>query len=307
MRAVFAGTPEFAVPSLGALLASWDVVAVYTQPDRPAGRGRSLRQSAVKQFALQHDLAVRQPPSLKSAAVRRELAALRPDVLVVAAYGLILPQAVLDIPPHACLNVHASLLPRWRGAAPIQRAVLAGDRRTGITIMRMEAGLDTGAIVCQRQCAITDEDTAGSLHDRLAELGAQTLQACLPDWLEGRVAAVPQSADGVTYANRLTREEARIDWQEDAAQLNRAVRAYNPWPVAYTRWQDRPVKIWQARAVEGSSAEPGRVTAAGADGIDVAAGRGVLRITRLQLPGKRPVSAADFCNAHDLRGARFGA
>ena len=308
MRLVFAGTPEFAVPSLRALIDdAWHVVAVYTQPDRPAGRGRKTRPSAVKRFAQEHGIAVRQPASLKSAAVQDELAALQMDAMVVAAYGLLLPQAVLDMPQHGCVNVHASLLPRWRGAAPIQQAILAGDQCSGVTIMRMAAGLDTGDILCQRDCAIAADETAGSLSEKLAELGAQTLPECLREWLRGRIEPRAQAASAVTYADKITREQARIDWQLDAAQLARAVRAYDPWPISHTSWRGEPLKIWRAQALTGAGTPPGRVLAAGAGGIDVATGNGVLRITQLQLPGKRPISAADFCNARDLRDAQFGA
>jgi len=280
---------------------------VYTQPDRPAGRGRKPRPSAVKQLAQEHGLEVRQPASLKSAEVQAELAALRVDVIVVAAYGLLLPQAVLDIPQYGCVNVHASLLPRWRGAAPVQRAILAGDRRSGVTIMLMAAGLDTGDILCQRDYPIGDDEDAASLSAGLAELGASTLLPCLEDWTHGRVRPEPQDAAAATYADKVNREEARMDWHSDADVLARGVRAFRPWPVAHTTWQGEPLKIWRAHRVAGAGGSPGEVLAVSGDGIDVATGRGVLRITQLQLPGKRPVSAADFCNARDVSGAQFGA
>ncbi|MDH3712959.1 MAG: methionyl-tRNA formyltransferase [Gammaproteobacteria bacterium] len=307
MRLVFAGTPEFAVPSLRALIDdTWQVVAVYTQPDRRAGRGRKTRYSAVKRFALAHDIDVHQPPSLRPPDVQSELAALRPDAIVVAAYGLLLPQPVLDIPQHGCINVHASLLPRWRGAAPIQRSILAGDQHTGITIMHMAAGLDTGDILCQQACAIAAGDTAGSLSDKLAELGAQTLPPCLHEWTQGRIEATAQEPSGVTYAEKITREEARIDWRLDAAQLARAVCAFNPWPVSHTSWRGELLKIWQAHEIAGAGDIPGQVVAAGAAGIDVVTGDGLLRVTQLQVPGKRVTGAADFCNAHDVRHVQFG-
>jgi methionyl-tRNA formyltransferase len=306
LRLVFAGTPEFAVPSLRALIdAAWDVAAVYTQPDRPAGRGRKTRFSAVKSVALAHDIAVRQPTSLKSSDVQSDLAGLQPDVIVVAAYGLLLPKAVLDIAARGCVNVHASLLPRWRGAAPVQRSILAGDRYTGVTIMHMAEGLDTGDILCQRECAIDASDTAGSLTDKLAELGAQILPPCLHEWVRGGIEPTPQDPSTATYAEKLTRDEARIDWRCDAAQLARAVRAFNPWPVAHTGWQGEPLKIWQAHAIAGGGDVPGLVVAASAAGIDVATGNGVLRITQLQVPGKRATSARDFCHAHDVHGVQF--
>jgi len=307
LRVVFAGTPDFAVPSLRSLIDdAWQVVAVYTQPDRPAGRGRKTRHSAVKRFALERGIALFQPSSLKSAGVHDELAALRPDVIVVAAYGLLLPRAVLEMPGHGCINVHASLLPRWRGAAPVQRAILAGDRRTGVTIMHMDAGLDTGDMLCNQACTITAGDTAGSLSEKLAELGAQILPSCLNDWVRRRIDATVQDPSAVTYAAKTTREEARIDWHLDAERLARAVRAYNPQPVSYTSWQGESLKIWQAHEIAGAGDDPGQVIATGAAGIDVATGHGVLRITRLQLAGKRAISAVDFCNARDLRDARFG-
>jgi methionyl-tRNA formyltransferase len=213
---------------------------------------------------------------------------------------------VLDVPAHGCINVHASLLPRWRGAAPIQRSILAGDRHTGVTIMHMAAGLDTGDVLCRRDCAIAADDTSGSLSDKLAELGGQILPPCLHEWTQGRIEPTPQDPSAVTYAEKLTRDEAHIDWRLDAAQLARAVRAFNPWPVSHTSWLGEPLKIWQAHAIAGSGDVPGRVVAAGAAGIDVATGSGVLRVTQLQVPGKRATGAADFCNARDVRSAQFG-
>jgi methionyl-tRNA formyltransferase len=317
LRVVFAGTPEFAVPSLKALIDAQTlrpalpplaVVAVYTQPDRPAGRGRQLQASPVKALALDHGIRVHQPSSLKTDAnAVRDLIALEVDLMVVVAYGLILPSSVLQAPQLGCVNVHASLLPRWRGAAPIQRAVLAGDAETGVCIMGMEAGLDTGPVYHRAHTPIGRDETAGALHDRLAALGADALLDALPMIL-ARARPEPQPEDGVTYATKLTKEEALIDWTQPAVQIARAVRAYNPWPVAYTELDGDPVRIWGASAEPASdpTAAPGTVIAAAKDGIRVVTGEGVLRISRLQPAGKRPMSAADFINARSLDGVRLG-
>lgn len=299
MNIVFAGTPDFAVPTLKALLASAHRVhAVYTQPDRPAGRGRKPAASPIKQCALAHTLPVYQPESLKHA--EAELAAMKPDAMIVAAYGLILPSAILAVPRYGCINVHASLLPRWRGAAPIQRAILAGDRTTGISIMQMERGLDTGPVLAQRGMAITDDDTAASLHDRLAILGAELLVATLDRLEAGAVAAHAQHEADVTYAHKLHKDEARIDWREPAALIARKVRAFNPWPAAYFVWNDEPVRVWAAH-VEPSSqaAAPGAVIGGGA-GIAVATGDGVLVIDALQRAGGKRLDAAAFVRGHPL-------
>ncbi len=303
MNIVFAGTPDFAVPTLDRLIdAGRRPVAVYTQPDRPAGRGRRPRPSPVKQRAEQAGIPVLQPASLRTPDAQAELAALAPDLLVVVAYGLILPQAVLDIPRLGCVNVHASLLPRWRGAAPIQRALLAGDATTGVTIMQMEAGLDTGPMLARREIPIGAQDTAGDLHDRLAVLGAELLVEVLPDIAAGRLTPVPQDDAAATYADKLSKDEAPLDWQRPAAALARQVRAFNPWPVAETRLAGRILRIWQAAALPGpTAAAPGEIVAAGRDGIDVATAEGVLRLIRLQAPGGRPLPAADFLNGHPLR------
>jgi methionyl-tRNA formyltransferase len=308
LRLVFAGTPEFAVPCLEACRASGvEVAAVYTQPDRPAGRGRKLTPGPVKQAALAAGLAVEQPESLKSAEVQQALAAYRPDLLVVVAYGLILPRKVLAIPRLGCWNVHASLLPRWRGAAPIQRAILAGDSESGVDLMQMEAGLDTGPVLLQRRTPIAREDTGGSLHDRLSQLGAEVLAEGLRRTLAGEIlTATPQPAEGVTYAHKLDKAEARLDFGQSAIELERQVRAFDPWPVAEGEIAGEPLRIWAAQAIElDHHATPGSVLAAGRDGIDLACGHGVLRVTALQRAGGKRIGAIDYLNARpELRQLR---
>lgn len=307
MRLLFAGTPDFALPSLDALAASrHELLGVLTQPDRPAGRGRHLTPSPVKRRALALKLPLWQPETLKDAALLDELAALAPDAIVVAAYGLLLPRAVLELPRYGCVNVHASLLPRWRGAAPIARAILAGDSETGITIMRMNEGLDTGDILSRQACPIEPEATAGELHDRLAELGASLLLRTLDDLEAGRAAPTPQDDAAACYARRLDKSEAALDWNLSATQLARAVRAFNPWPVAHAGLNGERLRIWRARAVERQTdAAPGTILAAGGEGIDVAAGEGALRILELQWPGGRRLAAADAARGRELTGARF--
>ncbi|SEO88424.1 methionyl-tRNA formyltransferase [Aquisalimonas asiatica] len=307
-RIAFAGTPDFAVPPLRVLLASGhDVVGVWTQPDRPAGRGRKPRPSPVKAVALDHGIPVHQPQSLRSEHDRAALDAARPDLVVVVAYGLLLPRSVLDLPPAGCVNLHASLLPRWRGAAPIQRALLAGDDETGVCLMRMEAGLDTGPVYACVRTPITADDTGGSLHDRLAELGAGLLHDNLRALLDGSLTPAPQPDEGVTYARKLDKAEARIDWQASASALARQVAAFNPWPVAETDWAGDRLRIWRAAALPAASdALPGTVVAAGRDGIDVACGEGCLRLLELQAPGARPMPVASFMNGRHLAvGTRF--
>lgn len=307
-RLVFAGTPEFAVPCLEACRASGaDVVAVFTQPDRPAGRGRKLTPSPVKQAALDAGIAVEQPESLKSAEAQQTLASYRPDLLVVVAYGLILPRKVLALPRLGCWNVHASLLPRWRGAAPIQRAILAGDARSGVDLMQMEAGLDTGPVLLQRRTPIAATDTGGSLHDRLATLGAEVLAEGLRRQFTGEpLVATPQSDEGITYAHKLDKAEAKLDFSRPAIELERQVRAFNPWPVAEGEIAGESVRIWAAHAIKlQQPATPGQLVAAGRDGIELACGQGALRITALQRSGGRRISAVDYLNARpELRQFR---
>jgi methionyl-tRNA formyltransferase len=299
LRLVFAGTPEFAVPSLAAAFEGPDtLLAIYTQPDRPAGRGRQAQASAVKQFALRHGIAVRQPVTLRDVEARAQLRALKPDLMIVVAYGLLLPQKVLDIPRSGCWNVHASLLPRWRGAAPIQRAIEAGDAQTGICLMQMEKGLDTGAVLLREALAIGADESAGDLHDRLARLGAEVLRDGLARLRAGApLPGVPQSADA-TYAHKLDKQEARLDWSRPAAELARRVRAFSPWPVAEAELAGERVRIHAARAIQASTTvAPGGIVAAGRDGIDVACGEGVLRLLQLQRDGGRSMAAVDYLNA----------
>jgi len=307
-RIIFAGTPDFSVPCLEACRASGaDVVAVYTQPDRPAGRGRKLTPSPVKQAALAANIPVEQPQTLKTIEARAALEAYRPDLMVVVAYGLILSRKVLAIPRLGCWNVHASLLPRWRGAAPIQRAILAGDTESGVDLMQMEAGLDTGPVLLERRTAITREDTGGSLHDRLSLLGADVLAEGLRRTLAGEtLQATTQSEHGVVYAHKLEKAEARLDFSRAAMALERQVRAFDPWPVAEGEIAGENVRIWAAHALDQHhNAVPGKVIAAQRDGIDIACGEDVLRITALQRAGGKRITAADYLNARpELRTAR---
>jgi len=298
VRLVFAGTPDFAATALKALIAAGHtIVGVYSQPDRPAGRGRKLQPSPVKQVALDHEIPVFQPETLKTAEAQKQLADLKPDVMIVAAYGLILPKAVLDIPTHGCLNIHASLLPRWRGAAPIQRAIAAGDSETGITIMQMDEGLDTGAMLLKSLTAIDTSDTGGSLHDRLAELGGKAIIEALELLKKGELTGEPQNDDLACYASKLSKTEGHIDWATDATAIERLIRAFNPWPGTYTDLGDQRIRIHEARAlVTDSDAFPGTVVHRDRDGIDIACGNGTLRITRLQLPGSRAQSVNDLIN-----------
>ena len=308
LRIVFAGTPEFAVPPLEALhTAGHDVVAVYTQPDRPAGRGQALTASPVKRRALELGLTVEQPATLKTPDAVAQLRSFDADLMVVVAYGLILPQAVLDVPRFGCWNIHASLLPRWRGAAPIQRAILAGDTVTGITIMQMEAGLDTGPMLLVRETPIGPRELGGELHDRLSQLGAEAIVAAIRDWQAGRITPVAQPAEGVTYAAKLSKAEARIDWSQPAVAIDRQVRAFNPWPVAETTWDGKQLRVWQCEPEPlAVGAAPGTVLESSCGRIVVATGEGALRLLQLQLAGRRAMSAAEFLNASTLAGARLG-
>ncbi len=307
LRLVFAGTPDFALPSLEACLASaFEVVSVYTQPDRRSGRGRKQQFSPVKQAALAAGVPVAQPRSLKTPEARDELRQLAPDLMVVVAYGQILPQAVLDIPTHGCWNVHASLLPRWRGAAPIQRAIAAGDETTGVALMQLEAGLDTGPVLLQEAIDISADDTGGSLHDRLARLGGDVLAHGLAQLAAGQPPqATPQADEGVTYARKLDKSEAVLDLDRPAAELARLVRAFNPWPVAETRLAGERLRVYAADArTREADARPGDILAADAEGIDLACGEGILRLTQVQRDGGRPMAVRDYLNARpELRQA----
>ncbi len=307
-RIVFAGTPEFAALHLAGLLeAGHRPVAVYTQPDRPAGRGKKLTPSPVKALALQHGIPVLQPASLKPAEAQAELAELAPDLLVVVAYGLILPQAVLDIPRFGCINVHASLLPRWRGAAPIQRAIEAGDSQTGTTIMQMEAGLDTGPMLATARVDIHAQMDAGELHDRLAEAGAPLLISVLEGLPEALAAAQAQDDSLATYAAKIDKAEAEVDWQQDAGVLARRIRAFNPFPVCWARLDAQRIKLWEAEPCD-AEGEPGTILTADNTGLTVACGRGGLHLTRLQFPGGKPLDVAALMLSRSellAPGARF--
>ena len=305
LKILFAGTPEFAAIALAQLIKhEYPVVAVYTQPDRPAGRGRKLLPSPVKQLALDHHIAVEQPESFKNdPAAIDKLASYAPDVMIVAAYGLLLPQRVLDIPTHGCLNIHASLLPRWRGAAPIQRAILAGDNETGITIMQMDAGLDTGDMLLKRPLLIDAQCTAGELHDRLAALGSQAILQTLADLAENKLHPQKQDPAQATYAKKLDKYEAWIDWSQSARQIDRQIRAFTPWPVAQTQIEDKVFRLRKAQVLDvASEATPGTIVQVNTDAIDVACGEGQLRLLDGQLPGGKPLAIKDLLNGH---GALF--
>lgn len=298
MKIIFAGTPQFAADALAAILSEYQVVAVLTQPDRPAGRGMQLTASPVKQLALQNGIAVWQPSSLKTPEIQAQLAALNAEVMVVAAYGLILPKAVLDMPRYGCLNIHASLLPRWRGAAPIQRAIQAGDVETGITIMQMDVGLDTGAMLARHVCAISDTDTASSLHDKLAELGAISIIAALRDLAS--LTPVAQNDADASYAAKLLKSESPIDWSQDALTLARTVRAFNPFPLCNFSFNEAIIKVWQVSAQHGTGVA-GAVLSLDKLGIVVACGTGALRLEVLQRPGGKAQPSAQFLQSVHIK------
>lgn len=297
LRIVFAGTPEFAAEHLKALLNSpYEIVAVYTQPDRPAGRGQKLMPSPVKQLAQENNIQVLQPPTLRNAEAQAELAALQPDLMVVVAYGLILPQAVLDIPRLGCINSHASLLPRWRGAAPIQRAVEHGDAESGVTVMRMEAGLDTGPMLLKVVTPISANDTGGTLHDRLAEMGPPAVVQAIAGLAAGTLEGEMQNDELATYAHKLNKDEARLDWSRPAVELERLVRAFNPWPITHSTLNGEALKVLAATLADGKGA-PGEILSASKDGLIVACGVQALCLTRLQLPGGKALNFADLFNS----------
>lgn len=299
LKLIFAGTPDFAARHLAALLSSdHEVVAVYTQPDKPAGRGQKLMASPVKELALAHQLPVYQPASLRNEEAQTELKALGADLMVVVAYGLILPKLVLDAPRLGCINVHGSLLPRWRGAAPIQRSIWAGDAETGVTIMQMDVGLDTGAMIRKVTCPIAPDETSASLYDKLAELGPQALVETLNAMAAGNAVAEQQDDAQANYAQKLSKEEARIDWSMDAVAIERCIRAFNPWPISWFEVADQTIKVWQAEALEAEHGQhAGTLLKADKQGIDIATGHGILRLLTLQPPGKKAMSASDLLNS----------
>lgn len=314
MKIIFAGTPEFSsVALLSVLESEHDVVAVYTQPDRPAGRGRKLTASPVKALALENNIPVYQPVSLKDEAAQQELIALQADVMIVVAYGLILPKTVLQAPKYGCLNIHASILPRWRGAAPIQRAILAGDTQSGVTIMQMDEGLDTGDMLNIKYCDIDAEDTGSSLHDKLASIGGLALMQTLSDIESNRLKPESQDDSQAVYAHKLDKKEAQIDWQQEAADIVRKIQAFNSWPVAYTDFNGKSLRLWQAHLVDMENslqpdigqAQCGEVIAESADGIDIVAKNGVVRVIELQMPGKKRIMVKDFINGQSLQGICF--
>jgi methionyl-tRNA formyltransferase len=307
-KIIYAGTPDFAVEGLKQIIdnTDYDVIAVYTQPDRPAGRGRKLTASPVKACALAHDIPVYQPSSLKSEDEQTFFASLDADLLVVTAYGLILPKAILDAPKYGCINIHASLLPRWRGAAPIQRSILAGDTETGITIMNMDIGLDTGDMLLKQSCKIGATQTASDLHDELMALGGKALLKVLPTIFDGSVVAEKQNDELALYAKKLNKAEAKINWSDDAPYIVRMVNAFNSWPVAQTTMDEKVIRIWKAEQLdETSNAESGSVIRYSKDGIVVATGKSVVNIVEMQMPGKRKMAVSDIVNSTSFDGAVF--
>jgi len=305
MKIIFAGTPEFAAPALAALIvAGHQVTLVLTQPDRPAGRGMKLKASPVKELALRHKISVFQPETLKDAAVQAHIASEQADIIVVAAYGLIIPDTVLHIPRYGCINIHASLLPRWRGAAPIQRALLAGDTKTGVTIMEVVPKLDAGPMLAHTVLPITENDTAQTLHAALAVAGAALMVQVLADLARvGKLQATPQDESLVIYAHKLDKAEATIDWKHSAVELSRQTRAFNPFPVAQTTLHGKVCRIWMAHALAGQ-AEPGRIVSL-IDGLTVGCGSGLLKIEELQMPGGKRLSASDFLTGHPLQVGEY--
>ena len=299
MRVIFAGTPAFAVPTLSSLIQSQhDVVAVYTQPDKPAGRGRHLQASPIKRLANENSIPVEQPERLSSSEVQARLAAYDADIMVVIAYGLLLPKDILIMPKYGCINVHASLLPRWRGAAPIQHAILAGDKQTGVTIMQMTPGLDEGDSLLQSVLPLSDKETSASVHAKLGDIGASSLLEALDAIEQQTITPVKQDSTQVTYASKIKKQDAKVDWEKSAQAIHRMIRAYNPWPVAYCEYQGVSVRLWHAEVIAESSIEkPGTVVRMNKEGIDVATGDGILRLLSLQLPGGKKITGADFANS----------
>jgi len=304
LKIIFAGTPEFSAEILKSLLqTSHEIIAVYTQPDRPAGRGRKLTPCAVKQVALENNIPVLQPQTLKNESEQNKLFHLKADLMIVVAYGLILPKPVLEAPKYGCMNIHASLLPRWRGAAPIQRSILTGDTYTGITIMQMNEGLDTGDMLYKSECRIEPNDTSKSLHDKLAQLGAQAIQTTIDKLITNTLTREKQDEHQATYAHKISKEEAMIDWHTYAIDIDRKIRAFNPWPVVQTMFDNQVVRIWQAQSLENEiKSGAGSIIDVSREGIDVATGRGVLRIQKMQLPGGRVLDVSEVLNA---RGKDF--
>ena len=307
LRIVYAGTPEFAVPALEALIASkHQVVAVYTQPDRPAGRGRKMKSSPVKQVAIKAGIAIEQVESFKTDEALETLRAYKADLIVVAAYSLLLPQSVLDIPRYGCLNIHGSLLPRWRGAAPIHRAIQAGDKETGVTIMQMALGLDTGDMLYKISCPITAKDTGQSIHDQLAQDGVKALLKTLDLLISGQLKAEVQNDTLSCYAHKLDKKQAEIDWSRSAVEIDRTIRAYNPWPVAYTTKNSKPVRFFMSSAIESTvSGQIGEVVAESKQGIEIITAEGSVLITRLQMPNAKVLDVKDFINGRSLLGVIF--
>ena len=302
-KIIFAGTPEIAAGILEALIkANYNIIACLTQPDRPQGRGLKLTPSAVKVCALKHKISVLQPISLKNPEVQKQLQDLNPDLMIVMAYGLILPPAVLNIPKLGCINIHASILPRWRGAAPIQHAILAGDTTSGITIMQVDAGLDTGDILATYSCPVNNLDNAGNLHDRLAVLAQSSCIDALSKLFTGQLDAIKQDNNLATYAHKINKPDAKINWHASAVEINRAIRAYNPWPIAFTTFKQEIVRVWRAELVDSailkSNATPGTILTVDKMGLDVATGNGILRLLDLQFPGKKTLPVAAICNSN---------